>query len=114
MRKLDTLAKEYLEQVGYQVPAKLLANSFWQAVDEHTLELAENKDMRFDGECYKKLRELALQRFERKQARCPASTKEGLAAVDEQSPAKEDAQNGGQEEDNYCLDSTKGKGKGKT
>ena len=35
VRKLDTLAKVYLEKVGYQVPAKLLAKSFWQAVDEH-------------------------------------------------------------------------------
>ena len=42
---------------------KLLAKSFWQAMDEHTLELAENRDLRLGDDCYKCFRELTLQRF---------------------------------------------------
>ena len=62
-RKLDAIAKEYQEKVGHVVPGKLLAKSFWQAVEEHTLELAGNKNMTSGEGCYKELRAFALQRF---------------------------------------------------
>ena len=112
VRKLDTIAKEYQEKVGQVVPGKLLAKSFWQAVDEQTLELAGNKNITFGEGCYKELRAFALQRFENKQARCPAPARDGLAAVGEsgQDKSKEEAQNEPEED---TLNSTKGKGKGK-
>ena len=61
VRRLDTKAKECFDKVGCQVSGKLLAKSFWQAMDEHTLELAENRDL--EPDCYKELREFTLQRF---------------------------------------------------
>ena len=86
--------------------------SCWQAVDEQTLELDANKDMTFGEDCYKELRAFAFQRFEHKQARCPAPARERLAAVGEsgQDKSKEVAQN---EPEDASLNSTKGKGKGK-
>ena len=52
--------RDYFEKVGGPVPDKLLAKSFRQAMDEHTLELADNRDLRLEEETYKYFREFTL------------------------------------------------------
>ena len=109
VRRLDTKAKEYFEKVGCQVSGKLLAKSFWQAMDEHTLELAENRDLRLEDDCYKELREFTLRRFERRQARSTTAAREVIAAVDD--PGQEKEKETDDQGEDALYSSPKGKGK---
>ena len=80
-------------------------------MDEHTLDLSENLPGDTIAENYKAMKEFALLRFNRRQARGTTSkTKEGLAMVDEHDTMEEtEKQDYG---DGVLFSAPKGKGKG--